>query len=122
MVGAFEGEDPRLAGREQRGPKRDLDRVLTRDAELRWAGQPSTELDGDLSLREIAERVHDPLGAPGREDLRIPVPERSDSEAGGEVEVFPAVGVDDAAAFRLGPDQAEPLRRGTKRPSASAAM
>ena len=66
--------------------------------------------------------MYDPLLAPGREDLRIAVPERGDPEAAGEVEVLPAVGVDDTAALSVSPDQAEPLRRGTSRPSVSAAM
>ena len=39
VIGAVEGEDPRLAGREQRRPQPDLDRVLARDAELRGPGR-----------------------------------------------------------------------------------
>ena len=50
MVGAFEGEDARLAGRDQRGAKRDLDRVLAGDAELGGPGQAPAELDEAFSL------------------------------------------------------------------------
>ncbi len=122
MVGAFEGENPRLARREQGGAERDLDRVLAGHPELRRPGQTLAEIHRHLRVGQIAERVHDRLSAPGLEDLRIPVPEHGDPEAAGEVEVLPAVGVDDAAALSLSPDHAEPLRRGTSRPSVSAAM
>ena len=122
VVRAFEGEDPRLARRKQGGAKRDLDRVLPRHPELRRPGQALAEVHGHLSVGQIAERVHDRLSAPGLEDLRIPVPERGNPEAAGEIEVLPAVGVDDTTALGLSPDQAEPLRRGTSRPRVSAAM
>jgi len=122
VVGAFEREDARLAGRDQRGAERNLDGILAGDAELGRPGQAPAELDRDLGFGQVAESVHDSLGAPGLEDLRIAVPERGDPEAPGKVEVLPAVSVDDATALSLSPDQAEPLRRGTNRPSVSAAM
>ena len=50
MVGALEGEDARLARREQRGAERDLDRVLAGNAQLRRPGQPPAELDGHLRV------------------------------------------------------------------------
>ena len=122
MVGAFEREDARLAGREQCRPERDLDRVLAGDSKLGRPRQPSSELERHLGFGQIAERVHDPLRAPGVGDQRIAVPQRRNPEAAGKVEVFPAVGVDDPTPLSLGPDQAEPLRRGTNRPRVSAAM
>ena len=66
--------------------------------------------------------MHDALIAPGFEDLGIAVPEGRDPEATGKIEVLAAVGVDDAASLSVSPNQAEPLRRGTNRPSVSAAM
>ena len=50
------------------------------------------------------------------------VSEHGHPEAAGEVEVLAAAGVDDATPLSRRPDQAEPLRRGTSRPSVSVAM
>jgi hypothetical protein len=123
VVGAVERHDARLPRREQRRAQRDLDRVLTGDAEARGPRQPLAQADDDLRLGEIPQRVHHLLLGPGREDLRIPVAERCDAEARREVEVLAAVGVDDPATLRRPPDQAEPLRRsGSRRLSVSAAM
>ena len=123
MVGALEGEDPRLPGCEERRPQGDLDRVFTRDAELRQPRQPRTESRGHLGLGKVAERMDDPLLAPRLQDPRVSMAEHGNAEARREVEVLASAVVDDAAALGLRPDQeAEPLRRGTKRPSVSAAM
>ena len=123
MVGAFESENPWLSRREQRRTQGDLDRVFACDAELRRLRQPPAERRGHLGLREVAERMDDALLLPGLKDPRVPVAEHGNAEARRQVEVLAAAVVDDAAALGICPDQeAEPLRRGTKRPSVSAAM
>ena len=104
MVGAVERDDPGLAGREQRGAQRDLDRVLAGDAELRRPAEPLAEPDRHLRLGEVAERVRDRLRRHGGADLRIRVAERGDAEAAGEVEVLAPVRVPDAAALGPRPD------------------
>ena len=121
MVGAREADDPGPTRVQQRSPKRDLDRVLAGDAELRRVRQTRAQLRGHRRVGEVAERVDHRLCAPRLEDPRAPVPERGDAEAAGEVEVLVAVGVDDAAPLRSGPDHDEPFRRGLNRPSVSAA-
>jgi hypothetical protein len=109
VVGALEGDQARSPGDEEGGAERDLDRVLAGDAEERstlLGREPLPERSGDVGLGEIAERVDAPLGLvrDGGRDIRIPVAERGDAEAGRQVEVLAPVGVDDAATLGLGPD------------------
>ena len=121
MVRAVERNDARLAGREQRGAQRDLDRVLARDTELGRPRQRIPEPLCDFRLRQITECVRDGRLGDRCRDLRIAVTERRDPEAAGQVDVLASLGVPDAAALGFGPDQA-PFRRPIKRPSVSAAM
>ena len=103
MVRAVEGDDARAAGREQRRPQPDLDRVLARDAELARA-QPLAQRCRDRRVGEVTERVDDGLRRPRRRDQRIAVPQRGDAEARREVEVLAPVVVPDAAALGPRPD------------------
>jgi hypothetical protein len=104
VVRAVEGDDARLARREQRGAERDLDGVLARDAELPRPRQRLTQPLRHLGLGEITERVHDRSVRDRRADVRIAVAERGDAEAGGQVDVLAPVLVPDAAALCPGPD------------------
>ena len=121
MVGTVERDDARLAGREQRRAQCDLDRVLTRDSKLRRPRQRLTELLGDLRLRQVAERMNDGSRGDRLQHVWIPMTQRRDTEAAGQVDVLASVRVPDAAAFGLRPDQL-PLRRPMSRPSVSVAM
>jgi hypothetical protein len=120
VVGALEGDDPRPPGRQQRGAQRDLDRVLAGHAELRRPRQRLAQAHRHLGSGEIAERVHDLLFAPGLEDPRVPMPERRDAEASGEVEQLTPVGERDAAALGARPDHREP--RCNTRPAVARAI
>ena len=120
MVSAFERDDARLPGGEQRGAERDLDRVLPADAELRRPRQRLAQAHRHLGVGEIAERVHDLLLAPGLEDARIAVTERRDAEAAGEIEELAPVGERDAAALGPRPDHRGPRRR--TRPAVALAI
>ena len=124
MVGAVEGDDPRLPRREQCGAKPDLDRVLPGHAELRRQRQPLAEPRRHRRLGQIAQRVHHLLLCDRRLDARVPVPQHRDAEPRGQVEVLAPARVDDATTFRFGPNHAarEPFRRGTSRCNVSAAM
>jgi hypothetical protein len=121
VVGPVEGDDPRLAGREQRRAQPDLDRVLAGDAELRGP-EPLPQRSRHRRIREVAQRVHDRLCGPRRRDQRAPVPERRDAESAREIEVLSPVPIPDAAPLGPRPDHGEPLRPGSKRLNVSAAM
>ena len=101
MVGAVERDDAGPARLEQRGAERDLDRVLAGDAELRGPGQRRAEARRHLRVGEVAERVHDLLLAPRREDPRVAMTERRDAEAARQVEQLAPVGERDPAALGL---------------------
>jgi hypothetical protein len=121
VISAVEGDDPRLAGREQRRPQSDLDRVFARDAELRRT-EALAQRRGHRCVGEVAERVHDGLRGPGRRDQPISMAQRRDAEAAREVEVLAAILVPDAAPLGPRPDHEEPLRPGSRRLTVSAAM
>src|SRR5262249_36167688 len=122
VIGAVERDDSRAPGREQRGSKRDLDRVLARHAELRPPRQTRPKLRGHLRVREIAERVRDRSRGDRVHHARIAMAERGDADAAGEVDAPPPVLAPDARALCPRPDH-PPLRKpGTKRPNVSAAM
>ena len=121
VVRAVERDDARLAGREQRRAQCDLDRVLTRDSKLRRPRQRLTELLGDLRLRQVAERMNDRSRGDRLQHVWIPMAQRRDTEAAGQVDVLASDRVPDAAAFGPRPDQV-PLRRPMSRPSVSVAM
>ena len=104
MVRAVEGDDPRLAGVEERGAQRDLDRVRAGDAELGRTAESLTKPDRDLRLGQVAEGVRHRLLRQGGADLRIRVAERGDAEPAGKVEVLAPVLVPDPAAVGPGPD------------------
>src|SRR4029453_1350400 len=97
-------------GDEQARAKRDLDGILAGDAQDDLPPaltQPSPQLGCDVGLRQVAERV-DAAGRliDDRSDyLGVPVAERGDPEAAGQVDVLAAIRVDDSAALGLGPDQ-----------------
>ena len=100
--------------------KRDLDRVLTRHAELRGPRQRLAQAHCHLGVGEVAERVHDLLLAPRLEDARVAVPERRHAEAAREVEQLAPVGERDAAALGPRPDHREPSR--STRPAVARAI
>jgi hypothetical protein len=115
VVGAVERHDSGPSGCEQRRSQRDLDRVLSRDAELGRPRERLAQPHRHLGVGKVAERVHDLLLAPRLEDARVAVAERGDAEAAGQVEQLAAVRERDAAAFGTAPDH------GRKRPNVSAA-
>jgi hypothetical protein len=104
VICAVEGDDAGTAGGEVSRSQRDLDRVLASDAELGRPREPAAELPRDLRVGEIAQRMRDGRRRDGRHDPRVPVAERRDPEAAGEVEVLAPLLVPDAAALRSGPD------------------
>jgi hypothetical protein len=122
VIRAVERDEPRPAGRKQCGAQRNLDRILTGDAELRGPRERLAEPLGDLRLGQVAERMNDGRRCDRFRDPRIPMAERRHSEAAGQVDELVPVRVPDAAAFGLGPELQALLRRPTKRPSVSAAM
>ena len=134
VVRALERDDSGPSRHEEGRAKRDLHRVLARDAEDRCAtgerrAQSCAQLGGDIGLGEVAERVHaaSRLTRDRRAHLGIAVAEGGHPESAGEVEERAAVRVDHAAAARLYPCVQEPRterpsRRGSTRFSASNAM
>jgi hypothetical protein len=90
-------------------------RPVTRSAVLRaisvFAAEPCAQLGRDVRLGEVAERVHAAIRLPPDRglDLGTSMAECGDAEASGEVDVAASVGVDDAAAFCLGPDHGRSL-------------